>query len=87
LSLLFVGQIESMATTQINFLKAVLNGETLFSAQEVIKKYNLGTSANVLRIKNALIQREIIDIQHNKVEILDPIFKYYLKKDYFKMKI
>ena len=85
LSLLFVGQIESMASTQINFLKAVLDGETAFTSQENLKKYRLGSSANVKTIKNALTSREVIDISTQKVEILDPIFKLWLKEDFFKI--
>ncbi|GHV58698.1 hypothetical protein FACS1894182_11590 [Bacteroidia bacterium] len=83
LSLLFVGQIEAMATTQINFLKAVLNNETAFQSQDVLKRYNLGTSANISKIKTALMNKEIIDISAQKVEILDPIFKLWLKEEYF----
>ena len=84
LSLLFVGQIEAMATTQINFLKAVLSGETLFQSQNVLKRYKLGTSANIKRIQKTLMNKEIIDISAKKVEILDPIFKLWLREDYFK---
>ena len=84
LSLLFVGRIEMMSGTQVNFLKAVLCGETAFSAQENIKKYRTGSSANIKKIKYALVSQEIIDISYQKVEILDPIFKLWLKEDYFK---
>jgi hypothetical protein len=83
LSLLFVNQIDDMSTTQINFLKAVLNGETSFSSQEVLKNYRLGTSANLKKIKSALLSKEIIDIQDKKIEILDPVFKLWLTEDYF----
>lgn len=83
LSLLFVGQIEDMSATQINFLKAVLNGETTFSSQEVLKNYRLGTSANLKKIKTALLSKEIIDIQGKTIEILDPIFKLWLTEDLF----
>jgi AAA+ ATPase superfamily predicted ATPase len=84
LSLLFIGQIETMTSTQINFLKAVLDGETAFTSQENLQKYRLGASANIKKIKNALISREIIDISAQKVSILDPIFELWLKKDFFK---
>jgi hypothetical protein len=83
LSLLFVGQIETMTSTQINFLKAVLDGEIAFSSQENLKKYRLGSSANLKKIKDALISREMIDISAQKVDILDPIFKLWLKEDFF----
>ena len=85
LSLLFVGQIETLTSTQINFLKAVLSGETAFTSQQNLKKYRLGSSANIIKIKNALISREIIDIQTKKVDILDPIFKLWLKEEFFKI--
>ena len=85
LSLLFVGQIESMTGTQINFLKATLDGETSFTSQENLRKYRLGSSANLKKIKNALISREIIDISAQKVDILDPIFKLWLKEELFKL--
>jgi AAA+ ATPase superfamily predicted ATPase len=83
LSLLFVGQIEGMTATQINFLKAVLNGETTFSSQEVLKNYRLGTSPNLKKIKTALLSKEIVDIQGKKIEILDPVFKLWLVEEYF----
>ena len=81
LSLLFVGQVETMTSTQINFLKAALDGETAFTSQENLKKYRLGSSANVKKIKDALISREIIDISAQKIDILDPIFKLWLKEE------
>ena len=85
LSLLFVGQVETMTATQLNFLKAVIDGETAFTSQENLKKYRLGSSANLKKIKNALISREIIDISTQKVDILDPIFKLWLKEEFFKI--
>ena len=84
LSLLFVGRIEAMTSTQINFLKAALNGEAAFSSQANLRKYALGSSGNVTKIKDALISQEIIDISNRHVDILDPIFELWLKEDYFK---
>jgi len=83
LSLLFVGQIEGMTATQVNFLRAVLNGETNFSSQEVLKNYRLGASSNLKKIKAALLSKEIIDVQGKKIEILDPVFKLWLVEDLF----
>jgi len=83
LSLLFVNRIESLTSTQINFLKAVINGETAFTSQETLKKYRMGSSANIKKIKDALTSQEIIDIADVRVEILDPIFKLWLSENYF----
>ena len=69
--------------TQLNFLKALIRGESQLSSKETINKYNLGTSANVIQIKKALIKKEIIDNPGKKIEILDPVFAIWLKKRYF----
>jgi len=85
LSLLFINIIETLSTTQINFLKAILNNETQLSSQETLKKYRLGTSANIGRIKKALLERDIIDIVGDKINIQDPMYSHWLRKYYFKI--
>ena len=85
LSLLFINIIESLSTTQIYFLKAVLANEAQLSSQETLKKYKLGTSANIIRIKRALLEREIIDITGDKINIQDPMYSHWLRKYYFKI--
>jgi len=82
LSLLFVGMTETLTATQLYFLRAIIDGETVFG-QENLKKYRLGTSANVIRIKDALLSKEIIDITAKNIEIQDPVFKLWLKEEYF----
>ncbi len=83
LNLLFINITENLATTQINFLKAVLSGEKQFTSQHVLHKYQLGSSGNIKHIKQALIEREIIDITDGKIEFQDPMYRYWLKKEYF----
>ena len=83
LSLLFQGITESLSTTQVNFLKALLDSAKMFSSKETLEKYRLGTSANIPRIKNAMIKKEIIDEQAGKIEILDPIYSIWLREYYF----
>jgi len=83
LSLLFQNITESLSTSQVNYLKAVLNDEKMFSSKNTIEKYSLGTSANVVKIKRALINKELIDEQTGKMELLDPIYAIWLKEYYF----
>lgn len=85
LSLLFINVTETLTITQLGFLKAVLASEKQLSAQSTLKKYHLGTSGNVSRIKQALLSREIIDIESDTVVFQDPIYAYWLKNMYFKM--
>lgn len=83
LGLLFQSITENLATTQVNFLKAICENVVQFSSMENLRHYNLGTSANVLRIKAALLEKEIIDVQKKEVVILDPVYKTWLREHYF----
>lgn len=84
LSLLFQSKTEELSTPQINFLKALLNGIERFSAKGILDEYGLGSSANVVRVKKALENKEIIDIQSGNISLLDPMYKSWLKTYYFK---
>jgi hypothetical protein len=83
LSLLFTNIIDSLTTKQINFLLAIVSGETSFSSAEVLKKYDFGTSANIKNLKKALLEKDLIDIlPDNQIVIQDPTFEYWLKNYY-----
>lgn len=85
LSLLFQNITDSLTSAQINFLHALLEGIVQFSAQQVLHDYDLGTSANILRIKDALVNKEILDITGKKLEFLDPFYKLWLNTNYFNL--
>jgi hypothetical protein len=83
LSLLFTNIIDSLTTKQINFLLAIVSGETGFSSANVLKKYNLGTSANIKNLKKATLEKDLIDIlPDNQIVLQDPTFEYWLKNYY-----
>jgi len=85
LSLLFVNTTESLTTTQLNFLKAILSGEKQLSSQSTLQKYKLGTSANITRLKHSHLSREIIDISADQIDFQDPLYKNWLKNNYFRL--
>ena len=58
LDFLFQSITDDLGNTQVNFLKALLEGVTQLSASETLQTYKLGTSANVLRIKSSLETRK-----------------------------
>lgn len=82
----FVATMNDLTTFQVGMLKAILDGCTKFSTAEVIRKYSLNSSANVKRLKDALMKKEIIafDGEEEKPRILDPLFEYWLRNNYFK---
>lgn len=80
----FFNAVCSLTDFQLNLLKAIVNGETRFSTAGVIDRYRLNSSANVKRVKDALVKKELVwfddeDIPH----IQDPLFEYWLRKEYF----
>jgi len=84
-SLLFEKEIDGLSNTQVNFLKAIIFGiEDSFSSQVILRKYHLGASSNIVKIKRALVQKEIIEISMGKPIILDPAFELWLKRIYFR---
>jgi hypothetical protein len=80
LSLLYQRETDQLSNAQVNFLKALCNGETKFTTADVISRYRLGSSANVIRVKNALEQKEVIDTMESSVQFSDPMYKYWFKK-------
>ncbi len=84
LSLVFQQIADDLTVNQLNYLRAIIDGEKKLSSKKVIKKYDLGSSANVTRLKDALITKEAIHKDENEVEILDPAFEYWLKSTYFR---
>ena len=80
----FMSMLYDLTDFQIDLLHAVIDGHTKFSAAEVIQSYHLNSSANVKRLKEALCKKEIISFDDNDTAyILDPLFEYWLRKNYF----
>jgi len=78
----------NLTTYQVNLLKAIVDGHTKFSSSEVIRQYNLNSSANVRRVKDALCKKEVISFDENDLPVfLDPLFEYWIKKYYFQVAV
>ncbi|MBR5250263.1 MAG: hypothetical protein IKV28_06760 [Bacteroidales bacterium] len=70
---------------QIHLLRAVCDGVDKFSTANVLNSYNLNSSANVFRLKEALKKKEIITFdEHDIARIIDPLFELWLRTRYFK---
>ena len=83
LSLLFVTITESLATHQLNLLRAIIAGQKALSSAEVMSKYRLGSSANVSRSRRSLIEKDILDDKAGNLSFQDPMYRYWLEKSYF----
>lgn len=83
-TILYQRETDNLTNNQLNFLKAMCHDVKQFSSAENITTYKLGTSANVIRIREALENKEIIDTIGG-LEFIDPLYKTWLKKVYFKI--
>ena len=84
-SVRFQETVDSLSRYQLYFLKAVFDGITKVSSSDVIERYRLNSSANVHRIKEALTKKEVISIDaQDTPTIIDPIFRLWLERFYFK---
>lgn len=83
LSLLFQTITEALPTSQVNFLLALIDGVEKLTSKNTVSTYHLNSSSNVIRVKNALINKEVIDEQiPGKPEILDTVYKRWLENQY-----
>lgn len=80
-TLLFMQQIEGLTSYQMNFLKAISDGvHNDFTSQKILSSYELGAKSNIMRIKNVLIHKELIEKTSEGIFFTDPIFKLWMKR-------
>lgn len=81
----FMWLMNDLTGHQKSLLKATLDGVVRFSSSDIIERYNLNSSANVKRVKDALKKKEIITFnEKDEPTIIDPLFEYWLINHYFK---
>lgn len=69
---------------QLRFVKAILEGVTRFSSADILDQYKLNSSANVNRVKDALMKKEIITFNENKEAVfMDALLKLWFQKYFF----
>ena len=87
-AILYTRDTENLSNAQYHFLRAVAEGiHSGLSSKEVVQKYGLGTSANVLKIKKALLQKELIDEQPGNIQFLDPVYELWFRKNILRIQL
>jgi hypothetical protein len=79
---MFAKDIENLAASQVAMLRAVSAGETQFNAKEVVKRYGLGAPRTITLNKKALITRDIIEVNGDGYQFIDPIYAIWFKREY-----
>ena len=82
---LFQEQLQGLTSYQINFIRAICNGlHSDFGSKAVLEEYNLGSKSNISRIKESLLDKELIETDASGVYLEDPVFKMWFKREYMK---
>ena len=86
LNLQFVNLMDSLTEKQRNFLCAISEGVKNLTSTETLHQYQMGTSANIRIIKNALLKRDLIDVTGKNIQIQDPLLKRWIIEEYSKIR-
>lgn len=78
----FEADVDGLTVSQVNMLIAIANGESHFNAQDVNRKYSLGAPQTVSRNKQTLTKKDIIERNGDVYTFVDPIFKFWFKKNH-----
>lgn len=73
---------DRLTEPQIGLLRAVANGEKQLSSASNIKKYRLGSSANVVKNKKLLSDLDVIVSEGGSFSFLDPMFRVWFIRNY-----
>ena len=77
----FIEQTQSLTTYQLNFLRAVMDGVTSgYGEADVREGYNLGSPSNISRLKQSMIDKELVDITPEGIVLADPVLKLWLRR-------
>ncbi len=86
-TILYQREVDQLTNLQINFLEGLCNGETAFTSFAFLNKYSIGAAGNIKRIREALENKEIIDIAGKEITLTDPLFQLWLNRRYFQNNI
>lgn len=79
---LFVSQTEGLTTYQLNFLRLLSSGiHSGFSTSETMSLYPLGSKSNIDRIRNALLEKELIAVRPEGVFFADPVMELWFGRN------
>lgn len=78
----FVELTANLTTYQLNLLRAICSGfHEDFGKKDVTSQYDLGSRSNLVKLKKALIEREIVEQTEDGLFISDPLFERWFKRE------
>jgi len=67
----------------LNFIRAICHGHHKdFGKREVTSTFDLGSRSNLVKLKETLTHREIIDTDESGIVLADPLFELWFKRQF-----
>lgn len=78
---LFMQQIEPLTVYQMNMMRAIVSGiHDGFNEKAVRSQFDLGSPSNIVRLRDALIEKDLIYSEMKKLYVTDPVLCLWFKK-------
>lgn len=78
---LYMQQIEPLSSYQMNMLRAIVSGvHSGFNEKRVRSRFDLGAPSNIVRLRKALIERDLIYSELRQLNVTDPVFALWFRK-------
>ena len=78
---LYMQQIEPLSGYQMNLLKAIVSGiHSGYNEKRVRSQFDLGSPSNMVRLRSALIERDLIYSEMRQLYITDPVCALWFRK-------
>ncbi len=75
-------EVENLSNTQVNLIKAIVDGVEQFTAMKTLQEYHIGTPRNVTKNIKTLEKHDFVEKIDKKVILLDPAFELWFKRFY-----
>lgn len=78
---LYMQQVEPLSGYQMNLLKAIVSGiHSGYNEKRVRSMFDLGSPSNMVRLRDALSERDLIYSEMQQLHLTDPVFGLWFKK-------
>lgn len=78
---LYMQQIEPLSGYQMNLLRAIVSGiHSGYNEKKVRSQFDLGSPSNMVRLRDALIERDLIYSEMRQLYITDPVFSLWFRQ-------
>lgn len=78
---LYMQQIEPLSGYQMNLLCAIVSGiHSGHNEKKVRSRFDLGSPSNMVRLRDALIERDLVYSEMRQLYITDPVFALWFRQ-------